>query len=391
MKFLYVEDTPEQVPLVQTTLERAGHVVFIADNAVDGLRLARDNWPDVILIDIRLKENELDGLALAVQIRADLGLRNTLMLALTAGTISEDGHLLAAGCDGVLGKPVEPGDLLKRLQPYLNGRRDGERLPSDKVLLFMRQNSLRFVDQLSERIELLKKRLADLHAIQEELIRHERLAATGRLALTMAHEISNPLHAIGGALELLRSPTTPEAERQQYFDIALEQVARVTTSMDKILNIYTPEAEQPASVDLNALINDAVMLISRAAHDSNVVIKLPQFAEAVVVQAAYASIHQLILNLLLNALDAMPDGGTLSIELENVGMDILISISDTGTGLLPDAHLFEAFYTTKPRGHGLGLYVCWLIAQANHAAINGFNNISGGATFTLQLQKAWPQ
>lgn len=383
MRFLYIEDEPDQIVLIRAALENAGHIVLIAEDEFAGLQMARQENPDVILLDIRLKN--MNGLAVAVQIRAVPHLRQTLLLAVTAGTISSAKHVLAAGCDGYLEKPIRPLELMSRLQPYLDGRRD--RLNRDELLHYTRENSEQFVSQLMDRIEALQYRLTELHRVQESLIRSERLAATGRLALAVAHEINNPMQAIQGALELIGSAILKDDARRGYLEIALKETQRVSASMHRMLNVYTPEAEQFVEVDLAALVRDALALVSRTATDAGLQIEAPAEDLSMTVQASYAQLHQLVLNLLLNALDAMPSGGSLQIVLEAAGNEVVLSVADTGSGLLPDARPFEPFYTTKPHGHGLGLYICWLIAEANHAVISASNNPSGGATFTLRLPR----
>ncbi len=386
MKILYIENMADQRELVRRGLEYDGHTVLLAEGALEGLDLAASHCPDVILLDLWMPE--MDGLAAAARLRALPGLERTVLLALTAdNSPTQHKRALAAGCMGCLVKTIPSVDLMQYIQPYLDGQRD--ELSSAELIFYLRENNLKLAEQLQSRVQALNQQLTDLHSAQAGLIRSEQLAATGRLALALAHEINNPLQALQSALEMTISVTDEKDKRGGYLEIAHREMRLIADLVQRLLGPYTLEAAQDTQVDLVSVVQDVVRLTMQTARDTSVRLEAPVAADlhpaSYNVWGAYAQFHQLILNLVLNAIEAMPSGGLVRINLSRVGSEITLSVSDNGMGIPAHAHIFEPFYTTKAGGHGIGLYVCWLIAQAYKAKLEGWNNPDGGATFTLKL------
>ncbi len=204
------------------------------------------------------------------------------------------------------------------------------------------------------------------------------------MSLSVAHELNNPLQAITSALNSLLSKITADDVRMD-MNRALDEVERARKIIDNMLDVYTLNAERESQVDVVVLIQDVMTFMSKTIKKSAIRVSLPTERGQFVIQGAYAQLYQVILNLVMNAVEAMPDGGTLRITVECVAQKIVIRVADSGVGITEGTQVFEPFYTTKPQGHGLGLYVCRLIASAYHAQLGWYNTLPHGATFTFAL------
>ncbi|MBN1261136.1 MAG: PAS domain S-box protein [Anaerolineae bacterium] len=228
---------------------------------------------------------------------------------------------------------------------------------------------------------------------QIALMQSEKLALTGRLAATLAHEINNPLQSVIGfmslAWELLEEDADPEMTNQ-YLQIAIEEVKRaasIVTQMRDLNRKTAPSERQPE--DVNALVERTLTLCQRKLEKQEVALTWQPSGELPTVPMSRDRIQQVFLNLMFNALDAMPDGGTLHISTAptSAPQGVWIRFTDTGTGIpageIP--HLFEPFHTTKETGVGLGLYVSQTIIGEHKGEITVESVEGKGATFTVWL------
>src|SRR5438093_6355214 len=209
--------------------------------------------------------------------------------------------------------------------------------------------------------ELTKKNreLTDLNellvAARRDLTSKERLAALGQLAGTIAHELGNPLNALNGHLQLLaRRPELAEPARSQVA-VLQGEVGRMTQIIRRFLDQtrgFTPTAE---TVELAPLVDEALDLT--LGMEARQRIQIAREVDGVAVRTDPGLVRHLLTNLVANAVDAMPNGGRLEVQARSEGRDVVLRVSDTGTGMQPDVkrHIFEAFFTTKPDGKGTGL------------------------------------
>jgi signal transduction histidine kinase len=382
MKILYIEDDPEQLDLILRGLEDEGQEVLGTTDEFEGLELARREQPDVILLDIRL--SDLDGFALAAKLREMPELHSTLLLALTAGgDIGYRERALAAGCVGYLEKPLKPSEVMDRIRLYWEGLR--ELLPDSEQVRYTRMNSLHFAGNWVKLAEALKHYVTQMQQIEQQLIRSERRAVTGQAALAIAHEINNPLQIIQSALDNLAHETPPTARGHRYLEYARDATGRIRDMTQALLDPNTSKAEHVEDIDLADVVRGVFPLVQKQARDSAVELVFRDDGEPYSIQGARAALSQLLLNLISNAIEAMPDGGKVTVRIERDIGCLCLSVTDTGPGIADGGHLFEPFYTTNPEGHGLGLYVCRLIADMHHAELSWHNETPTGATFILKL------
>ena len=211
---------------------------------------------------------------------------------------------------------------------------------------------------------------------EEALRRSEKLAAMGRMAGIVAHEINNPLGSITNIFYLLRDHPSLDAEARNYARMAEEELARVTHITRQTLGFYR-ESAQPIPVSLSALLDDVLDFQSRQLQINEIAVDRKYRSEGVV-QGFPGELKQVFLNLTSNAIEAMPDGGQLrvhvgessAVSLQPAG--VRVSISDTGGGIKPEdaKRLFEPFFSTKStKGTGLGLWISRGIAQKHEGTI----------------------
>jgi PAS domain S-box-containing protein len=205
----------------------------------------------------------------------------------------------------------------------------------------------------------------------ENLLRRtEKLAAAGRLAATVAHEINNPLEAVGNLIYLaLHEPALPPVSRG-YLRMANEELRRVGHIVSQTLGFYR-ESATPQRIDLAALVNDILSLYQRKLDARQ--IRVTRNMESVMVEGVAGELRQVVANLLSNALDAMEPYGVLAMEVRSQKDQVRLSISDTGHGIATPLldHIFEPFFTTKKdAGTGLGLWVSKGIVEKHQGRLD---------------------
>ena len=239
-----------------------------------------------------------------------------------------------------------------------------------------------FVD-LKERLEMERA----LRRTQEQLLQSEKLAAMGRLTSQIAHELNNPLYGIMNTLELLKTEISPESKRRKILEMALSETVRLSELLRKMLSFSKPDQEEKQAVDLNTVLDEILLLHEKQLQENDIKIKM-SFAETLPqINASKDQLRQVFLNLVANARDAMPDGGTLSVRTEADKENVKIEISDTGIGIKEEhiKKIFDSFFTTKDtvKGVGLGLSVCYGFIKDHEGDIKVKSNVGEGTTFSI--------
>ncbi len=198
---------------------------------------------------------------------------------------------------------------------------------------------------------------ASVAALQQELIRKERLAAVGELAGGVAHEIRNPLAGIGGALAMLAREMPADADTQEVMREIKKQIHRMERLVQDLLAYARPGMVQPEWVDVHAILKQAVGSITQRQALPKVEFVLDLDSDIPAIYADPRDLEHAFGNLLLNAVQAIPEEGTVEVRTRRAGGSVQISIRDDGVGMSGDVRdkIFEPFFTTKARGTGLGL------------------------------------
>ncbi len=237
----------------------------------------------------------------------------------------------------------------------------------------------------------LKKSYDELARTQAELVRHERLAAIGELAAVMAHEVRNPLGVIFNSLSTLKRVLRPQGDAEMLLNIVGEEADRLNRIVSDLLDFVRPYELAKSLVAMAPIIASAVDVASQSVtHGARVVTEFE--AELPPFPADGQMLRQALVNIIINALQAMPRGGVVSVRARVERLPggppwLVIDVSDEGVGLPPRAaeRMFQPFFTTKATGTGLGLAVVKRIIDAHQGEVTARPNGERGTTFTVRL------
>ena len=236
---------------------------------------------------------------------------------------------------------------------------------------------------------LLFKDLSEIRTLRGEIARNQRLATVGRLAAGVAHEIRNPLSSIKGFATYFRERYRENDQDVQTATILIQEVDRLNRVVGQLLEFSRPVSILPRPVRPDRLIADIAKLVEPQARAKGVTVAVQHPAEMRDVPLDADRLNQVLLNLLLNGIEAMDRGGVLTVEAAEApnAARLEIRVSDTGAGIRPEdlAHIFEPYFTTKPSGTGLGLAIAHNIVEAMGGEISVQSAPGAGTAFTLRL------
>jgi two-component system sensor histidine kinase PilS (NtrC family) len=233
--------------------------------------------------------------------------------------------------------------------------------------------------------------LTQVRSLEETSRRQDRLAAIGRMAASIAHEIRNPLAAMRGSIQMLRAEVDSDSSQAELMEIILRESDRLNRIITDFLSYARPRSLTQARVDVGDLLHQTFALMRHSPEISTtqtIVEELPE--EPIFAEADEGQLKQVFWNLARNALQAMPQGGTLRASLEtNSSNRLRIAFTDTGRGMSPDQveHLFEPFSSTTG-GTGLGLSIVYQIIRDHGGTINVLSRVGQGTTITVELPMA---
>jgi signal transduction histidine kinase len=233
----------------------------------------------------------------------------------------------------------------------------------------------------------LQERIQQVESSQQALIQAEKMAAVGRLTASIAHEINNPLHSIHNCLHLARRAEITEPDRKEYLELASEELDRLMNTVRQMLDFYRPSALDRKPIEISEIILKVIKLLEAQLTDHQVKVTKNFKPNLPPVLAVENQIQQVVFNLFLNALEAMPSGGEISITTDVEGQNIAILIADTGTGIQLESReeVFEPFFSTKEKGLGLGLTVSYGVITAHNGSLNLVPDYEAGACFKILL------
>ncbi|MFW6158049.1 MAG: ATP-binding protein [Planctomycetota bacterium] len=251
----------------------------------------------------------------------------------------------------------------------------------------------REVAQLATSFDRLLARLAN---VQDELIRSQRLAALGKVAASAAHELKNPLSAIRMHLRLLQDDATPESRRED-IDMLVREVERMDLYLQELTDLAAdrtpdagPERVPPGSlktVDLSETVDSVLRLLESRCRHAGVAVERDYHVGSPQARAAPKRLRQVLMNLLINAIEAMPGGGSITVSTRaSPPGRVRLSVTDTGGGVReqPPERVFDLFSSTKEHSSGLGLYITRQLVQAQGGEV-GCENTADGARFWIDL------
>ncbi|MET0752046.1 MAG: ATP-binding protein [Pyrinomonadaceae bacterium] len=242
-------------------------------------------------------------------------------------------------------------------------------------------------DSINDLAVNLDGNLSRQKELEYSLIRNEKLAALGRVAAGVAHEVRNPLASMKLKIQLAERNKLEPEKLGKTFDVLREEINRLDNLVKKLLDVSRPAKLNLSQISLIELIEQRFSLFSEQAAAQNVHFEFYKSSESAEVIADRERLTQLFDNLFKNALEAMPDGGKLKVSLEKALNNYLIKFLDDGKGLTETEReqLFEPFFTTKDNGTGLGLTISREIIEAHGGKIYTLSGVENGATFIVEL------
>lgn len=288
---------------------------------------------------------------------------------------------------------VEGGDLAARVGTVESADEIGRLAQHlDELLATIDDNTRRLTHWNAELDAKVAERTQELQAAQRQLVQAEKLATVGQLTASIAHEVNNPIAVIQGNLDLLRELLGSEAAARVAPELKLvdAQIERMRLIVTRLLQFARPSefAGYIEAVDPKRMLEDCLVLAGHQITRAGVVV---QRRFECIRQPAInpQELQQVLVNLLVNALHAMPGGGTLTLATADVGeAAVNITVQDSGPGLAPDllAQLFQPFVTRRKEGTGLGLWISRQIVERYGGELSAANAPGGGALFTVQLK-----
>ncbi len=382
-KILVVDDEPSNVRLLERMLEIFGGLEWRCTiDPREAIPIFAEFQPDLVLTDLHMPH--MDGYQVMEQLKQIIPEDVFLpIVVLTADVTPETRRkALAAGASDFITKPLDTTEVQLRLRNLLESR-------------FLNQ---KLEEQVRARTHELENALDQLNNAQEQVVKQERLRALGMMAGGIAHDFNNALTMMLGYGELMLpwfKKNADDAKEHTYLKHIVAAAQDATHVVSRLRDFYRPaEADElRAPLEVNTLCEQAVAFTSPKwkanARATGVTIAVKtDFAEVPHILASAPELRESLTNLIFNAVDAMPSGGTITVSTRTDGPNVRINVTDTGTGMTEEAasRCLEPFFSTKgDKGTGLGLSVVYGIVQRHGGTIEIASEAGKGTTFSLLL------
>lgn len=232
--------------------------------------------------------------------------------------------------------------------------------------------------------------LRERKRLEEELILSESLSAIGRMAAHISHEIKNPLMLIGGfARQVLKNITGDPGKNKEKLQIIVDEIRHLEAFLEEVGGYAKISKPEKRLGDLNALVQETCQLLEASIQEKGISLRLELDSDLLLVQFDPAYLRQVILNFAKNGIEAMPEGGTLTLSSGRQADRVFVQVSDTGEGIPPEVmgKIFQPFYSTKSKGSGLGLAISKKIIEAHRGEITIESEPHKGCRVTLFLNQ----
>jgi PAS domain S-box-containing protein len=229
--------------------------------------------------------------------------------------------------------------------------------------------------------------LTALKDLEQQRRQAERLAYLQLLASSLAHEIKNPLVAIKTFAQLIPRRVGNQRFADDFSRIVTREIARMERLLVRLRTLSHPSDRPKQPLDLRAVLLDAIEFVQPFVEERRIALRPDVGSQPRLVVGDHAELEEMFINLLLNAREATPPGGAISVDVEGADDQVMVAVSDTGPGVPAELleRIFDPFFTTKPDGTGLGLAICTSIAAGHRAKLRVANRSGGGAIFTVEL------
>ncbi|MDD7779204.1 ATP-binding protein [Bacillus sp. BLCC1-0148] len=240
---------------------------------------------------------------------------------------------------------------------------------------------------LHDKIMIIVRDITERKKTEELLNKSDTLAAIGQLAAGVAHEVRNPLTVIKGFIQLFQ---INKEDLEKYFDLMLSEIERIEAILQEFLSIAKTDEISTEKKNIYQIFKNVVSLMNTKAIMTNIQVELYTNSKDIIIECSENQLKQVFINILQNSIEAMPDGGEISIHIKEIGKDgIIISVIDKGIGIPEERikRLGEPFYSTKEKGTGIGLMLSYKIIESHQGNISIMSEVGVGTTVTIYLPK----
>ncbi|MCX6071005.1 MAG: response regulator [Chloroflexi bacterium] len=428
-EILVVEDSRTQAEELKHILEAEGYQVTVAANGREALESLALRLPAAVISDIVMPE--MDGFTLCRRIKEDTRSQTVPVILVTALRDPDDViRGLECGADNFITKPMDTRYFKAHLQSLLLNRDlysqdqtqmgievffggqkhfiSSNRLQILNLLLSTYDSAVKVNQRLVDAESKVEEHSRALRSVEEQFAQAQKMEAVSRLAGGVAHDFNNMLMVIQGFTDIMLRSTPAESTHVRYLQEIRKATDRAASVSDQLLAFSRKKVFQLEIFDLNSLIGETTKLLNRLLGES-IALELSLAPERCSISADRSQVVQILMNLAANALDAMPNGGTLTLKTSCGHLDeeqrkhlpearpcryVVLTVGDTGIGMDAEVlgHLFEPFFTTKEigRGTGLGLATVYGIVKQSGGFIRGASEPGKGAEFSLYLPETDP-
>ena len=397
---LIVDDTIENLKILVAMLSQAGYHVRPVNNGTLALQIARNSAPDLILLDIRMPN--MDGYQVCEQLKSNPATHDIPIIFISAQhNLHDKLQAFRAGGVDYITKPFQLEEVQARVETQIKlqelRQRDQEHIQNlareietrKKIEAQLREYQQNLEQLVAERTAELEKSLKQERAMRTQLIQADRLISMGRLSASIAHEIKNPMQSILGCLGLAKEAIANGQPPDKYLEVAEKAVYRVTHIINQMRDLNRSTHNRRTLVDLNTLLDEVLLLTKKQAEQHNIEVVRQAEIGVQPIWGVANQLNQVFLNLVLNALESMPEGGQLQIIISQTDdpSGVKLEFRDNGVGIAPEhlPHIFESFFTTKSEGFGLGLAISYEIIHQHRGKLEVTSQVGKGSTFTVWL------
>ena len=387
---ILVVDDEESVRRSFDVIFRDDYEVLTVPDGEMALAKVQDLMPNLMFLDIRMPG--MGGLEVLAEVRRiDEDLEVVVVTAVS--DVATAIEAMKLGAFSYIIKPFDVNAIQQIASRALLKHRIN--LENRRFLESLTQENVRLRTQGKRLKRRLQATSHELHEMREGLAHTSKLAALGETAATIAHEIRNPLTVISAYIQLTRQHLSSNTKVLGHLDRVEREIQRLNRVAQHLMSYSSRSNPAWTKVPVNALVEDTLWLIRPRAHAQHVEVMTDYDASSPTVQGDQDQLTQVLLNLLVNACQAMPDGGRIQITTgvrgEGDDAQVTIQIADTGCGI-PEAHLpniFQPFFTTKGKdGTGLGLAISSRIARDHQGTIDVQSEVGRGSVFLIALPSA---